>query len=559
MASEKLAPTPIDHVAVICSPALILGLVGSLVFFLLEILYTSEGPWRFRLQWILFFYVFGIVLVARISMNGETAQRASLYGLILTVLAYMGMQSFVEYPGPIRAWSFLANLVMIAVVWWVTYGLVWDCTNIDDDVESSAEGLLQATRIDAGPMDPITEHDEKGRPLSFLERWRRFSAKAREGRTLGGWVVYLSLAAMPIFGLGQALLPLSVPERRVWAFQLMAIYLVSGLGLLLTTCFLGLRRYLRQRRLQMPASMTVGWLTSGGGLLVGLIVVAALLPRPYSENALVSDWKLTSKKREASNFSPNSDSPAEGKGSRGESKDHKGEASNKGGKNPDPLKAGKDEKNKIVSDAKAAKDKDGNKSDQRPSDDKTSPPSRSWEWTHWQAFLAPWLKAAVFIAMAVAVVLLVLRQGLAFFANFSEWAKRWLAWWDAFFMGSKDQAVITDEPIEADANIPFSAYENPYRSGRAATSTPRWLVRYSFAALEALARERSEDRKDHETAQEFVNRLADEYPDLQSESRALLHLYTLAEYARDEAPADVHATLRTFWERIDRASSRVCS
>ena len=36
----------------------------------------------------------------------------------------------------------------------------------------------------------------------------------------------------------------------------MVIYVGSGLGLLLTTSFLGLRLYLQRRRLRMPLAMT---------------------------------------------------------------------------------------------------------------------------------------------------------------------------------------------------------------------------------------------------------------------------------------------------------------
>jgi hypothetical protein len=570
MAADRPAPTAIDHVTVILSPALIMGLVGSLVLFLLEILYKSDGEWRFRLQWILFFYVFGVVLTARISMNGETAKRAPLYGLVLALLTYIGMQSFIEYPPHVRAWSFLANLVLIVVVWWTTYRLVWDCTNVDEDVESSAEGLLQAAGIEEKPPDPVPDKDEEGRPLGFLERWRVFSEKARKGRTLGVWVVYFSLAALPIFGLGQALLPLTSPERRVWAFQLMAVYLACGIGLLLTTCFLGLRRYLRQRRLQMPAAMTAAWLTTGGGMLAGLIVVAALLPRPYSENALVSDWQAGSKKREASNFSPKGDSPAEGKGTKGETKDNKGDPGNKSGKDGDPGKDAKDSKDKGGKDGKGSKDKDGkaaqkgdekgDKSDNKSDQAKSSDFLKNLHQAAWMQNLAPWLKWIVYAVILVAVVVMLFRHGLAFFANFSEWAKRWLAWWNGL-LGQRAAAGAEgdDEPIEADPDTPFAAFANPYESGAAGRMTPRQLVRYTFAALEAWGRERGVSRDDHETAQEFVARLVSEFPALEKEAKALLRLYTVAEYARGEAPGDVEGALRAFWAKLDRATTAPAS
>jgi len=80
----------------------------------------------------------------------------------------------------------------------------------------------------------------------------------------------------------------------------------SALGLLLTTSFLGLRRYLRQRRLQMPLDMAGLWLGIGAVMIVLLLVVCILLPRPGAVTSIsqlpfqfgspdqsrTSDWAL---------------------------------------------------------------------------------------------------------------------------------------------------------------------------------------------------------------------------------------------------------------------------
>src|SRR6516225_9810678 len=95
MSNERSDQTLADYVVTALSPALIMALVGSLVFFLLEVLYS--GKYEGRMKWILFFFVFGIVLIARLSMMPE-APRAPLYGLVLGLLTWLGLQAFVEYP-----------------------------------------------------------------------------------------------------------------------------------------------------------------------------------------------------------------------------------------------------------------------------------------------------------------------------------------------------------------------------------------------------------------------------------------------------------------------------
>src|SRR5262249_9491918 len=63
MSTKPQAPlTLADYVVGALSPALIMALVGSLVFFLLEVLYV--GAYSSQLQWGLFFFVFAAVLIA---------------------------------------------------------------------------------------------------------------------------------------------------------------------------------------------------------------------------------------------------------------------------------------------------------------------------------------------------------------------------------------------------------------------------------------------------------------------------------------------------------------
>src|SRR5436305_6408309 len=104
--------------AIAISPALIMALVGSLVFFLLEVLYV--GQYQGRLQWILFFFVFGAVLIARISMTHEIADRAGFYGLVLGGLVWVGLLLYVEYPPGTRfaGYGWALNLGLIAIIWW---------------------------------------------------------------------------------------------------------------------------------------------------------------------------------------------------------------------------------------------------------------------------------------------------------------------------------------------------------------------------------------------------------------------------------------------------------
>ena len=73
--------------------------------------------------------------------------------------------------------------------------------------------------------------------------------------------MYLALAALPLFGIGQLFLR---DDPATWqrAQRLLAFYLFSALSLLVTTSFLGLRRYLRQRKAEMPNEVSIGWIST---------------------------------------------------------------------------------------------------------------------------------------------------------------------------------------------------------------------------------------------------------------------------------------------------------
>ncbi len=94
--AERPRQTLTDYVAIAISPALIMALVGSLIFFLVEVAYA--GAYGGEMRWMLFFFVFGIVLIARISLIGEIANRAGVYAAVLGLLVWFGLMKYVNYP-----------------------------------------------------------------------------------------------------------------------------------------------------------------------------------------------------------------------------------------------------------------------------------------------------------------------------------------------------------------------------------------------------------------------------------------------------------------------------
>lgn len=601
-----------DYVTMAISPTLIIALITSLVFFLIDILYPHAAHGT-RLRWTLFWFIFGIVWVARISMHPAVGERAKIYGVVLSLAVWVGLQRFLvidELEGLqsalLRPFDWAILLGFFALIWWCAYRLTWDCTFIDDAVDAGGAGVLEA----AGLKTTATAREaprpaEQGKPAppsrSWWERYQQYrDEQRRKPHTPGVWVVYFSLAALPLFGLGQALLPVEAAERRQFAFWMLGIYTFSGLGLLLTTCYLGLRRYLRQRKLTMPAAMTGMWLTVGGGLIVAMLTAAALLPRPQMEFSLF--WPKTPKSSDlqASEHAQLSGETGKGEGKPGETtpaddaKAASAEAKTKekgggegntkgGGRSGSKDRTGNnqdgkgDGKNNVKSDMQKGKTETNPRdahSSARPTQGKqeaTAAENRSQSSSRPAEPVSPTLgklaavlKWVVFGLLAGIFLVVILRSGLQFLANFTDWARRllesWQAWWNGLF-GPADQGDAGEEaaaPAEAEhPRRPFAAFANPFDEGGRAQRSPEEVIRYTFAALDAWATDRDCGRHPEETPREFAARLADAFPNLDADVRWFADLYAAAVYARGTLTAHCLPRVSSLWQQLENTSERV--
>lgn len=604
MAADQDDPTLTDMVIKALNPVLIMVLVGSLAFFLLEVLYA--GRYASELRWTLFFFVIGMVLIARITMTGEIAARSGCYAPILGLGVWLTMQRYITYDaeGPVAGLGGLINLALIGLIWWCAHCLTYDCTYWSSDRDQGDSGLMPSEGLFPQPeltLDaiPAEKVGQAGKKQGWWDRYQKISAQKKKQRVQGRWVVWFSLAALPLFGLGQSLIPLEETDRRQTAFWLMTYYIGSALGLLLTTRFLGLRRYLRQRKLPMPAGLTVAWLSMGAVLIGTLLFLGATLPRPHPEYPLISWNWIDQSRREASDYALRGEDSGEGKGqpgARGEpdeegktGNDNTGETSDeKGGdrksNSRDKGENGQEGNQEKGNDSKKDGDKNSqedNKGDGESSADKNkiskgqsgqkknsqrgkdarsksssskNPPQNSVS----SAFngLAQILKWLIFAIIAIVVLINLFRNGLFYLANFFGWARNLLQLFHRLFGGwftSKSDGDARTEELEKFSmpEEPFASFRNPFRDGRARKQSVRQLLYYTYAALEAWSRENKVPRLPGETPLEFVGRLGEEVPALEDSARRLTNLFVRAAYASDELPRSCLDRVESFWQELE--------
>ncbi|TWU49146.1 hypothetical protein Poly59_37600 [Rubripirellula reticaptiva] len=236
-------------------------MISSLANFLMLVLYHGGHPGR--VSWTLLMFTMGAVGIARVAIEKDRMYSLGYAG-ILGLVTFASMLKFVDSP--------IFSAAILVVIAYLADRIVRDCTLIDDDVDASGQGLIDSGRLFVRKKVQTPEVAVVG-----FENSDASSRKLvhQPGRT----VMYLAMGALPLFGLGQFFLR---EDPATWdrAQKLLAFYLFASLSLLVTTSFLGLRRYLRQRKVEMPADVSVAWLAGGLALVALILFIAFMAPVP---------------------------------------------------------------------------------------------------------------------------------------------------------------------------------------------------------------------------------------------------------------------------------------
>jgi len=508
MLPGKPTKTLADWLVISLSPVLIMLLVGSLCFFLIEVFYRGQAEGSVR--WVMFWFVLAVVLVSRIGIE-QGVGHATGYGIMLALATWFYLVRI--HP------AFILGALLLAIVWWCAHKLTWDCTLIDEDEDASGGGLLS------------TIYNRTGFKLFGKKSVVRTApAKAAKAAVTaphppGHWVVWFSLAALPLFGIGQMLLPREDNGARQTGFVYLFIYVTAALGLLLTTSFLGLRRYLRQRYLTMPGLMAFGWIRFGVGLAVLVLGGALLLPRPGATAAWQSlgyhvNYQLHQASEYAARFGPH----GQGQGRLGHEVDKSA---------PQP----------NASDPTGTQKTPGQSPEKTP--DQTAPqpdhpPPSAPPVSDWANQLYRWFRAGLLLVIAGLILWWLFRNRETILALATSLLAAIRQFWADLFRW-RSRAPGGPAPVAAAAKSPvprFATFQNPFLAGKNSSWTPEQLVFYSYEALQAWAGEHGVLPRPDQTARELCVQLGERFPEMTAELNRLSALYGRAAYG-DSLPADI--------------------
>src|ERR1700761_2581139 len=112
MTPVKPTKTLADYLVIAVSPVLIMVMVHSLCFFLVDIFYRGEAIGGVR--WVLFWFVLAVVLIARIGIE-QDAGHALVYGVFLAMVTWI-------YLATIQP-NVIFGAILLAIVWFTAHQL----------------------------------------------------------------------------------------------------------------------------------------------------------------------------------------------------------------------------------------------------------------------------------------------------------------------------------------------------------------------------------------------------------------------------------------------------
>ncbi len=537
MNTRRPAQTLADYLVIAASPVLIMVMVHSVCFFLVEVFY--QGAAIGGVRWVLFWFVLAVVLIARIGIE-QGGGHAMVYGLVLALVTWI-------YLATIQP-NVLFGALLLAMVWFTAHKLTCNCTLIDEDADASGQGLLQSIfrlpRRFKQAQSPVAKMNTAPQILPAPAAVTK-KTEAAKSQVPGIWLIYFSLAALPIFGLGQMLLPASDTAARHRGFIYLFLYLTAALGLLVTTSFLGLRRYLRQRHLVMPGNIAFGWVQFGVVGAAIVLCVTLLLPRPGAGETWGAlryqvDYQLHRASQFAARFNPHG--TGSGRVGKQTSTDNQSPQSGQGSSPNQEQKTGEnDHGDQKSSDTSKQGTPDGQEGGDHPGKPKPSLPSMPNP-------VYPWIKILFWLVAAVVLAWLLFRYRIAILmALRSAWAA--LRKFIADLLARFRPKPQTPEQASKNAAVPsFKTFKNPFLTGGDRVWPPEKLIIYSYEALQSWAMEAEAQQGSPQTPRELCRQLGGEIPEAAEALNHLAYLYGHVVYGASLPGQYQPEHLRLLWD-----------
>jgi hypothetical protein len=118
---------------------------------------------------------------------------------------------------------------------------------------------------------------------------------------------------------------------------------------------------------------------------------------------------------------------------------------------------------------------------------------------------------------------------------------------------SPAEQAAEEESVKRPLSRRFADFADPFAGGKAGRYPPEELVRYTFEALEAWARDNGHPRLPEQTPHEFARSVGTTLSSLSDDARYLAELYCQVAYAPSSVQATSVARLSHLWQEMNAA------
>jgi uncharacterized membrane protein YgcG len=568
LSEEDLAPPTnrtFDWVTEVAIPLVILGMLGSLLYFLIEWRNPKGSEFRYGLRLLGMAYLAATIGIARLRLWARNLRQSSLAGELRVYVVVFGVlvagvaawavwrltmvQNFGALIHQASQWgptaSLVLNLLIAALIWFVADLITRECTQEENFRRSLEEGLL---------ADSGRSSQRSGKPA----------------RHPGNSVLWTAAGALVLMALGAHTLG---DSRRFDEPSMFIAGFVFFAGLLLALTHLSaVRMDVRQRRLVVNRGLVSTWIATS--LVIVLLIATVALPvyrGPHFGQGTGGDWSPPpwGRERPAGISGPDwgmgqpdqtptkgTESQAPGKGQQteggqgssggpggggggGGSEGSGGAASTAssgggGGQSSSQASGGGGGGGGAAQGAEAARSKTSK-------DNKGGGPRDNWWWL-----------ILLLILLAILIYLLIRYR--------KEVAEAWralmapfYALWLAFlaFLERLRRRLGLRSGAEAEwADLPEDPFADLWgQRDLASNLTPAQIVRHVYRAFLALCSLRGFPRPEYQTELEFLRLVRPEVLD-EVDQATLTRSYVYAAYSLNEVPPSMVENAREIWGRL---------
>ncbi len=300
-----------DYLLVILNPFLILIMVWSIVFFLLDVRYVFTEVHDPYLRLVAFSFILGVVALNRLFAR-EGIENGILYGAALAIAIALytivsttmyGMGSVVKnFMNTSPGLATLFNMGVVIFLWWLTNRITYECC-IDENPQSGEIGLLAGINkaiangaqkskkkeknerseyifYEFEPIDPTELGIEERNTVKKLALGTMGFSQRLSSIPAGISVLFFSIPVMMIFSLGLRILVNGGPTMVKGGWFYNVLFVFSAFMLLSSTSLGGLREYFRNRNIPIPYQISITWLFGALLIVVFSMTLSAYLPFP---------------------------------------------------------------------------------------------------------------------------------------------------------------------------------------------------------------------------------------------------------------------------------------